>query len=339
MRKAFSLVAFLCLLLLNVSCATWDVSKTGQQKIASKTYVIIGASSGLGKGVAAKLGSYKANVVLAARRTELLEEIATEIRAAGGEALVVGIDVSNPADVQRLADEAVKRFMTIDVWITSAAVMAIGNFWVIPMEDHARLLDVNLKGVVYSSHAALTIFRKQGFGTLINIGSAESETPLAYHASYAASKAGIRNLNQALNQELRLAGNKKIEVVTIMPWATDTPIWGHAANYSGGTPRIGAIDGPEKVVNAIIRSSLRPRPELSVGWKAKSIYALHKKFPHFIERVSADIAHHYQIKTAPPAPPTKGSLHNPMPKEQGDGISGGVRKRIKQENKMRRQKH
>lgn len=140
---------------------------------------------------------------------------------------------------------------------------------------------------------------------------------------------------EVLNQELRLNGmKKKIRVVTIMPWAADTPWWRHAANYSGGTPRMAAMDPPNKVVNAIIWSSLHHKKELPVGWKAKASYDSHHLFPHFTEWLSANIAHKYQIRTAPPAPPTSGTLFTPM--QSGRGVDDGVKARIKRENRERK---
>lgn len=324
-------ILFILLLLFYSSCATWDVGKPGQRKIESKTYLILGASSGIGRGVAEKLGEYKANVVLAARRGELLEEVAQVVRQKGGTALVVPMDISKPEDVQRLADAAVERYGKIDVWINMAGVGVIGKFWDIPIEDQAKIVDINLKGFIYGSHAAIKIFQNQGYGTLINVGSVESVNPLAYHASYAATKGGIINLGQAINQELRLNGHKKIKVVTIEPWAIDTPFWRHAANYSGGTPRMAAMDPARKPVNAVLRSSLRPRQELPVGWKARATTISHRIFPRLTERLSANIIHKYQIKNAPPAPPTSGSVHEPM--KEGRGVEDGVKERIKREKK------
>jgi short-subunit dehydrogenase len=316
------------------SCATAPLSKSGQRKTAGKTFVIAGASSGFGRGMAVKLGEYHANVVLAARRTDLLEEVAAEVRKAGGTALVVTADVSKPEDIQRLADAAVKQFGHVDVWVNNAGIGAIGRFWEIPPEEHARLIDINLKGVIYGSYTAIRLFRAQGYGTLINTGSVDSEVPLAYQASYSASKAGVWSLGEALHQELRLSGDKQIRVVTIMPWAADTPWWRHASNHSGGTPRMAAIDGPDKVVNAMIYASLHRRRELPVGWKARTSYKFHHMFPHFTERFSANIIHRYQIKTAPPAPATSGSLFEPM--QSGRGVSDSLRERIRAENKQRK---
>jgi short-subunit dehydrogenase len=159
----------------------------------------------------------------------------------------------------------------------------------------------------------------------------ESEVPLAYHGSYSATKAGVRSLGEAITQELRLEGDKKIKVVTVMPWATDTPFFDHAANHSGGTPRMAAMDDPQKVVNAIIRASVHPKREMTVGWKARSSYFFHHLFPHPTEALSANINHKYQYKTAPPAPDTSGALFKPM--QSGREVDGGVRQRMKKEKK------
>jgi short-subunit dehydrogenase len=332
----YSIVLALVVWIFMSSCATWDLGKQGQRKTTGKTFVIVGASSGFGRGVAEQLGAYKANVVLAARRTDLLEEVATNVRATGGTALVVTADISNPGDVQRIADAALQQYGKIDVWINMAGVGVIGRFWEIPIEDQARIVDINLKGFIYGSHIAVRQFVEQGHGRLINMGSIESESPLAYHASYAATKGGIVNLSQALNQELRLSGHKKIRVITVEPWAVDTPFWGHAANYSGGTPRMAAMDPPRKVVNATIRASLRRKNELPVGWKAKGAWISHHLFPRTTERMSANIIHKYQIKNAPPAPTTSGSAYNAM--ETGRGVDDGVRQRMKAEKKERKRK-
>lgn len=230
-------------LLLCAAVQLWGCAATSQwrahdaERIAGRTFVIVGASSGLGRGVATKLAAGRANVVLAARRPALLEEVAAEATAAGGTPLVVTTDVSKPEDVRRLADAAVARFGRIDTWINVAGVGALDRFEDIPVEDHSRMIDVNVKGVIYGSHAAMRQFRAQGFGTLVNVGSIGSAVPLAYHASDSASKAAVLSLGRALNEEIRSSGMKKtIAVSTVMPWAADTPWWQHAANYSGGTP-------------------------------------------------------------------------------------------------------
>ncbi|MDB5796948.1 MAG: dehydrogenase with different specificity (related to short-chain alcohol dehydrogenase)-like [Paucimonas sp.] len=322
--------------LLFAGCASTRLSPAEEQAAAGKTYVVTGASSGIGRGVAQRLGAMRANVVLAARRTGLLEQVAGEVRRAGGMALVQTVDVSRPEDMRRLADAAVSRFGKIDVWINDAGVGAIGPFEQIPLVDHARLIDVNLKGVIYGSHFAIARFKQQGYGTLVNVGSVESEVPLAYQASYSASKAGVLSLGRALNEELRLAGMQAIKVSTVMPFATDTPFFDHVANYSGGQPQMLGLDPPEKAVDAVIAASLRPREEVPVGWKGSLSVFGHRWTPDISEYSSASAYHRLQMEKAGPAPATSGNLHQPM--QQGQGVDGGWRERMRADRKAQEAK-
>jgi len=171
---------------------------------------------------------------------------------------------------------------------------------------------------------------------LTNIGSVESEVPIAYQASYAASKAAVLSLGRALNEEIRLSGADAIAVTTVMPWATDTPFFTHAANYSGGTPRLAMMDDPQKVVDAIVWASLHPREEVAVGWKGKSGYVAHRLFPDMTERLSGTASHKLQIEIAPPALSTSGALHKPM--QEGRTVEGGVRQRMEQEDAERKKR-
>jgi len=324
------------LFLLLGACATPSLRPSEAKLIAGRTFVVTGASSGFGRGVALALAERGANVVLAARRAEVLEAVAAEARAAGGTPLVVATDVADPAAVERLAEATVGRFGRIDAWINNAGIGAIGRFEAIPIADHSRVVDVNFKGVVYGSHAALRRFKAQGYGTLVNISSVEGEIALPYHSTYAATKHAVLGLGAALHQELRLAGQKRIKVSTVMPWAADTPYFTHTANYSGGTPRMVAMDGPEKVVAAIVRAAIKPEKRVAVGWKAKGAVSAHRLFPGLTERIAADVTHDVQIEDAPPAPPTSGSLHRPMP--EGTDVSGGVRERMEREDRARKEK-
>lgn len=286
--------------------------------------VITGASSGFGKGAALKFAEKECTVVLAARRTELLEEIVRQCEKKGAHALAVTTDVANASDVENLAKTAIEKFGHIDVWINNAGVGVIGRFEDAPLEDYSRLIDVNLKGVVFGSHVALCQFRKQKFGTLINIGSVDSELPLAYQACYSATKAGVLSLGRVLNEEIRLnEDDRGIKVCTIMPYAVDTPWWQHAANYSGHEPQMAGMEDPEKVITTIVDAAYHPKTEISVGWKAKGTNAAHRFMPGLAERLGGKMSEKYQVNDAPKAPHTTASLHEPM--SEGTGVEGNVR--------------
>jgi short-subunit dehydrogenase len=326
----------LALSLLLQGCATTKIAHHDGKKIAGKTYVVTGAASGLGKGVALELGRHRANVVLAGREAEPLDAVAVRIAANGGTPLVVVTDVAEADQVQNLAARTVEKFGHIDVWINNAGVGAIGRFEEIPLKDHSRVVDVNLKGVIYGSHAALRQFRQQRNGVLLNIGSIESEIPLALHASYAATKGAVLNLGRALNEEIRMSPhNRNVQVVTVMPWAVDTPFFEHAANYTGRTARMALPDSPEKVVAAIVRASLHPKEEVAVGWKAKAAYASHRIAPDFSERLSAIVVKKQQLDLAAPGPESAGALHSPA--NVVTTVDGKLRERMSKEDADRKE--
>jgi short-subunit dehydrogenase len=324
LRGRWGLALWILAALQLAGCAT-TLRSGDEARIAAGTFVVTGASSGFGRGVALELGSRGANVVLAARRSEVLEELAGEIRAAGGSPLVVPTDVSQPAEVRALAEAAIAEFGQIDVWINNAGITAIGRFWDIPLEDHARVAEVNLQGVLYGSHIALQQFHAQGHGTLVNLGSVQSRLPLANQATYAATKAAVLSLGRALSEELRLSGARNIHVATVLPWAADTPIWDHAANYSGHAAYMSPMDDAQAVVDAIVWVSLHPRRELPVGWRARGARIGHRIFPSLTEQLAANI-YQGQIDRAPPAPPSRGALHEPM--QDTGTVDGGVRERM-----------
>lgn len=299
------------------------------ETLNSAVVVIAGASSGFGRGAALKLGAEGAKVVVAARRKDMLDDVVAQIEAQGGSAVAVQADVSEPSDVVRILDAAISRFGRVDAWVNNVGVGAIGFFWDIPIEDHARLIDVNLKGLVYGAHAALRQFRAQGYGTLVNVGSIDSEIPLALQNTYAATKAAVLSLSRTLNEELRLANEDNIKVGTIMPWAVDTPWWYHAANYTGHQPRMAMMDDPQIVVDAIVKACLDPKEEQPVGIKAKGFNLSHHLFPDLTERVSAETFKRESDKGAR-ANNTTGAIHQPM--NDGLTIEGGLRERMREED-------
>jgi len=129
-----------------------------------------------------------------------------------------------------------------------------------------------------------------------------------------------------------LTGN--IKVATIMPWAVDTPWWKHAANYSGHTPRMLAIDDPSKVVNAIVNTAARPSEEVPVGWKAQGAYIAHRIAPDMTKTVSGNIVQHEQMEKGSPARVTTGSLYRPI--QAGRLVEGGQREEMKRQDQQNR---
>ncbi|AWB46490.1 oxidoreductase [Paenibacillus sp. CAA11] len=287
----------------------------------AKTVVITGASSGFGKGVALKLARQGFNLVLAARRTALLEELAQEC----GSAVAVTTDVSKPEEVARLAQTAIDSFGGIDVWINNAGIGAIGSFTDIPLEDHIRIAEINVIGVINGSHYALRQFKQQKFGTLINLASIAGKIPFPFYPSYSASKFAVLGLSGALHQKMELEGYDDIHVCSVSPWATDTPWFDHAGNYSGHEAQMKPLDDPEDVIDAIVKLIDEPKESIEVGALTKGSFLSSNLAPGLTENFNAKYIYKV-IQEAPPAPPTSGSLHKPM--ASGTDISAGLKQRI-----------
>lgn len=282
-----------------------------RQQLNGRTIVVTGASSGVGRGVALALARHGANLVLAARRSEALEALAVEVQALGVAALAVPTDVADVAQMTALAEQAEQRFGRIDGWINNAGVVAVGRFEEVPLEDHLRLLDTNVKGVVIGSHLALQRFRRQGYGRLVNVASVDGEIPHAYQASYSASKAAVLSLGRVLQQELRRGRQPNIQLSTVLPWALDTPIWGHAATYTGHRADLPTKDSPDKAVQAIVGALLQPQKEITVGYKAKLAYWGHRLAPELNERFTAAAVQRAEIDWNPAKAATSGNLQQP----------------------------
>ena len=203
--------------------AVMNSSSRTQAALAERTIVITGASSGFGKGVARRLAEQGAKLVLVARRTDLIEALANEC--------------GNANEVERVSNAALVQFGGYDAWINDAGVAALGFFDEIPLEDHHRVVQTNLLGVINGSHCALHQFRRQGHGTLINIASVLGKVPAPYYASYVATKFGVVGLGAALRQELRASGeNESIHVCTVMPGASASRQTRAASTTDGMAP-------------------------------------------------------------------------------------------------------
>ncbi|MCS0638342.1 SDR family oxidoreductase [Streptomyces sp. LP05-1] len=169
--------------------------------ISGKVVAITGASSGIGEATARLLAGRGAAVVLGARRTERLEELAESIRASGGRAATRTTDVTRPADLERLVAGAVDEFGRLDVLVSNAGIATIGPVSDLDTEGWSAMIDVNLRGVLHGIAAALPVFRRQGRGHLVTTVSTAGLKIVPHQAVYAATKNAVRTLLEGLRQE------------------------------------------------------------------------------------------------------------------------------------------
>ena len=171
--------------------------------IEGKVVVITGASSGLGEAAARHLSAQGASVVLGARRVERLQSLAKDLSRDGGKALAVETDVSNCDAVKKLVDTAVQTCGRIDVMINNAGLMPQAPLELLKVNEWDRMIDVNIKGVLYGVAAALPYMKQQKSGHFINVSSVAGHKVGPGFAVYAATKFAVRALSEGLRQETK----------------------------------------------------------------------------------------------------------------------------------------
>ncbi|TCM52270.1 NADP-dependent 3-hydroxy acid dehydrogenase YdfG [Rhizobium sp. PP-F2F-G48] len=173
----------------------------GKAETMEKIVLITGASSGIGAGIARELAKSGATLVLGARRLDRLESLATELRAEGAKVMVQTLDVTDRADVAAFAEAARDAFGRIDVIVNNAGIMPLSLMASLKVEEWDRMIDVNIKGVLYGVAAVLPEMTARGSGHIINIASigALSVSPTA--AVYCATKFAVRAISDGLRQE------------------------------------------------------------------------------------------------------------------------------------------
>lgn len=293
-------------------------------RVKGAVVVITGAAGGIGRATALRFARTGAHVVLAGRRTEALEEVAARCRSRGVRALAVPTDVTDAAAVDRLAQRTVEQFGRIDVWVNCASVGLFASVADSPLEDVRRLLDVNVMGYVHGARAALAHMRRQGAGVLVNVSSVIGVVPQPYGFAYAMAKAAVRALSVSLRSELRLAGVRGIDVVTVIPAAFDTPFFQQAANYTGHEVQpIPPVYGPRQAARTIVRAVRRPRREVPAGLMARATVLQHRLAPGLTERVMASHVDRTLLSRGEHVAPNPGNLYAPSPDPRDAELTGG----------------
>ena len=280
------------------------------KKLPDQVMVITGASSGIGLVTARMAAKRGARLILNARNEEVLRRVCDEINESGGEAYHAAGDVARLDDVQKLADEAVRRFGGFDTWVNNAGVSIYGRVLDQSLEDQRRLFETNYWGVVHGSRVACAHLRQRG-GVLINVGSVLSDIAIPIQGTYCATKHAVKGYTDALRLELEAEG-VPIAVTLIKPSAINTPYVQHAKNLLPSEPQNPApVYAPETVAEAILHCAEHPERDVYVGAAGKMLAEAGHYLPRVIDKVMESMMLAQQKSDRPKPANRPDSLHAP----------------------------
>jgi short-subunit dehydrogenase len=252
--------------------------------LKQQVVVITGASQGIGRETALQMATSGATLVLGARNEEALGELARQVDRLGGIAEVVVTDVAEHEQVERLAQRAIERFGRIDTWVNNAAVSIYATVEQLEPDEMERLIRVNLLGQMFGARAAIPHMKRQGGGTIVNVGSALSERAVPLQSAYVASKHGIAGFSEALRLEM-LHEETGIEVVLIMPSSINTPLFSFARSRMGVQPMpVPPVYEPRVVAEAICHAAEHGGREIVVGGWGKLLTVAQWLSPSLLDR-------------------------------------------------------
>ncbi|TKD51606.1 SDR family oxidoreductase [Sphingomonas baiyangensis] len=259
--------------------------------LCDQVVVVTGATSGHGLCTAQMAAAAGARVMLAARDEVALRSVVDEIRANGGTADHVVTDVSQEADVARLAERTIERFGGFDTWVNNAGVGIYARILDMPTEDHRQLFETNYWGVVYGSIAATRHLKtRPGGGAVINVGSINGDMSGPVLAAYNASKHAIKGFTDALRIEM-IEAKAPVSVTLIKPSAIGTPFPQHGRNLTGRRARLPSpLYTPDLVARAILDSAQRPRRSVTVGGAGKFQVLGATMLPWLFDRLAVAMA-------------------------------------------------
>jgi clavulanate-9-aldehyde reducatase len=235
-------------------------------ELSGKAVAITGASSGIGEATALALARAGAAVALGARRKDRIDALAARIEDEGGTAVPLEVDVADEGQAREFVAAANDRLGRLDSLINNAGVMLLGPVESGDPADWRTMVDVNLLGLLYCTHAALPIMREQGSGDIVNVSSVAGRFARAGSAVYNLTKFGVNAFSEGLRQEVTEGG---IRVMVVEPGFVDTELQGHNTGevletIEGMRETIGEVLRAQDIANGILYAISQP-PHVSVN--------------------------------------------------------------------------
>jgi NAD(P)-dependent dehydrogenase (short-subunit alcohol dehydrogenase family) len=274
---------------------------------SSRTALVTGASSGIGRATAHRLAGRGYRLVLVARGRAVLDEAADECRAAGAAAVeVCPADVTDDDAVAGAVAAAVERFGRLDAVVHAAQVMAYGRVEDLPREVFGTVVDTAVQGTATVARHVLPVFRRQGAGQLVVVSSLLAQVTVPLMGSYVAAKWGQLGLVRVLQQETRDVPGVSVSAVT--PGGVDTPIYYQAASWSGSTGRPPPpVYTPRRVAGAVLSALDRPRRQVQAGFLNGVVVASFRLAPGLYDRLVGPLLQRLAL-AGDEVPPTEGNV-------------------------------
>jgi NADP-dependent 3-hydroxy acid dehydrogenase YdfG len=228
--------------------------------LRGQVVAITGASSGIGEATALACAQAGAAVSVAARRRDRLDDLVARIEAAGGRALAVTADVAREEEARAFVQSTQRELGRLDVLVNNAGVMLLGAIKGAPTEEWRRMIDVNVLGLLYCTHAALDIMHEQRSGHIVNVSSVGGRVVGAYSGVYSLTKFGVGAFSEVLRRETMEHG---IRVTLVEPGRVDTELREHVraevleeigGGFTGVTPLTA-----EEVADTIVWALTQPQ--------------------------------------------------------------------------------
>jgi NADP-dependent 3-hydroxy acid dehydrogenase YdfG len=226
-----------------------------EHDLSGRVAAITGASSGIGEATALALAAAGAKVALGARRADRIQALAERIEGEGGTALAIELDVAAEASANAFITQAHEQLGGLDVLVNNAGVMLLGPIDGADTAEWRQMVEVNVLGLLYCTHAALPIMRKAGSGHIVNLSSVSGRFATAGAGVYNLTKFGVNGFSEALRQETYKQG---IRVTMIEPGYVETELQSHNAEESrkGLDALRDAMDGEVLVADDIAEAIL-----------------------------------------------------------------------------------
>lgn len=279
--------------------------------------VITGASAGVGRATVREFARERAKIALIARGRDGLEAAAREVEEAGGQALVLPLDVADARAVEAAAGRVEEELGPIDIWINAAFAGVFARFIDMDMADYERVTRVTYLGQVHGTHAALRRMMPRDRGTVVLVGSALAYRGIPLQSAYCGAKHAVQGFQDSIRSEL-LHAESKVHVSMVQLPAVNTPQFDWVRTNLPNKPRPASPPyQPEVAARAIHYAAHHRRKSMWVGWPSWEAILGDRLSSSLLDRYLARTGFAGQQSDEPVSPDREDNLYRPVPGDHG----------------------